>query len=116
MRQQRPNVLALMAVVGTLVLAGCSGNPALSDRVVENKGAEAFLDRIEKNCGSLYVGSNQIRDLLGVSSDDTYFIDATSKLYFGKVDKQGYAGDINAFYPADRNKKALDCIFQQLDN
>jgi len=108
------NRLFPVALVGGVVLAGCGTDPAVSDRLVENKGAEAFLNKIEKNCGTLYVGSNQIRDLLGVSSDDSYFIDVTSKLYFGKVGKDGYANDINAFYPTNRNQKALDCIFQQL--
>jgi hypothetical protein len=52
--------------------------------------------------------------LLGMSSDDTYFADETSKLYFGRVEKDAYATDINAFYPTGTNQAALDCIFQQL--
>lgn len=110
------NRLLPVALGGALVLTGCGTDPAVSDRLVENKGAEGFLNQVEDNCGTLYLGNNQLRDLLDGSIDDSYFIDETSKLYFGKVDKKGYAGDINAFYPADRNQKALDCIFQQLDN
>jgi hypothetical protein len=107
-------MLFLGVLAGTMALAGCGGNAALSDRVVENKGAEGFLDRIEQNCGTLSVGNQQIKYLLGMSSDDTYFVDETSKLYFGRVEKDAYATDINAFYPTGTNQAALDCIFQQL--
>lgn len=74
---------------------------------------EAFLNQVEKNCGTLYVGSNQIKDVLGVSSDDTSFIDETGKHNFGK---DGCAGAIKAFYPAGRNRKSLNCTFDLLDN
>lgn len=100
-------------IVGALGLTAC-GNPVVDDRVVENKGAEAFLDRIAKNCGNLSVGNQQLRYLLDESNDDTYFVDESSKLYFGRVDKAAYATDINAFFPTDTNQPALDCIFEQL--
>jgi hypothetical protein len=106
---------ALMAVIGTLVLAGCGGDPAVSDRFVENKGADAFLDRVRDNCGTLFIGNDRVRGLLEVGGDNAYFIDETSKLYFGKVGKDGYASDINGLYPMGDNKAALDCIFQQLE-
>jgi hypothetical protein len=97
-----------------MALAGCGGNAAVSDRFVEDKGAEAFLDQIEQNCGTLSVGNQQLKYLLSVNSDDTYFVDESSKLYFGRVDKDAYATDIEAFYPGGRNQPALDCIFAQL--
>jgi hypothetical protein len=104
-----------LALVGAAALPACGGNPALSDRVVEDKGAEGFLDRIEKSCGNLPVGNQQLKFLLDESSDDTYFVDESSKLYFGRGDRDAYSSDINAFYPGGRNQPALDCIFAQLD-
>jgi hypothetical protein len=101
-------------MVGTMALGGCGSDPVVSDRFVENKGAEAFLDRIAQNCGTLSVGNQQIRYLLDVNSDDTYFVDVSSKLYFGRVEKDAYTSDINAFYPTGTNQAALECIFQQL--
>jgi len=115
MKQQIPHMGFIVAFLGTLVLAGCGGDPVLSDRLVEDKGAEAYLDRVEKNCGNMYVGSQQIRYLLGVSNDDAYFLDETSKLYFGRVDQKTYASNIHAFYLSGTNQSTLDCIFQQLD-
>ena len=42
------------------------------------------------------------------------FIDQTSKLYFGRIDRHTYASNINAFLPGD-NQPVLDCIFAQLE-
>jgi len=112
--RRKHGIRPLGALFGTLVLAGCGVNPVLSDRLVENKGAEAFLDRIQQSCGTLTVGHQQLSYLLGESSDDTYFVDESSKLYFGRVDKENYSTDINAFYPGGTNQPTLDCIFAQL--
>ena len=107
--------ILLLALTGVAMLPGCGGNPILSDRLVENEGAEAFLDRVAKNCGNLSIGNQQLKYLLGGNSDDTYFIDESSKLYFGAVERGAYASDINAFYPGGANQPALDCIFAQLN-
>lgn len=114
MRRRTRSMLFLGALVGSMALAGCGGNAALSDRLVENKGAEAFLDRVAKNCGKLSVGNQPLNDLLDGMNDDTYFIDESSKLYFGRVGRDAYSSDINAFYPGGTNQPALDCIFEQL--
>jgi len=117
MSQNTKRALLLGALVGAMGLSACGGaNPAIADRLVESRGAEAFLDRIAKNCGKLSVGNQQLDYLLDESSDDTYFVDETSKLYFGRVDKAAYSADLNSFYPTDTNGPALDCIFAQLDN
>lgn len=49
-----------------------------------------------------------------MNSDDTYFVDESSKLYFGRVSRDQYASDIDAFYPGGANQDALACIFDQL--
>ncbi len=41
-------------------------------------------------------------------------MDETSKLYFGRVDRDAYCADIDSFYPGGSNQAALDCIFEQL--
>ena len=114
MRRHIQYIPLLSALIGAAVLPACGGNPALSDRLVENKGAEAFLDRITRSCGTLSVGDQQLKYLLDASSDDTYFVDVSSKLYFDRVSRDQYASDINAFYPTGANQDALACIFAQL--
>jgi len=114
MRQHTQSMFLLGALAGFAVLAGCNLSPAISDRLDENKGAEAFLDRVAKNCGKLSLGNQPVDYLLDDNSDDTYFIDESSKLYFGKVDRGTYTADINSFYPTDDNRQTLRCIFEQL--
>jgi hypothetical protein len=114
MSRQTQRILFLGALIGVAALAGCTANPMLSDRLEENKGAEAFLDRIEKNCGKLSLGSQPVGYLLSENSNDTYFIDESSKLYFGRVDRKTYSADIESFYPGGADQQVLDCIFRQL--
>jgi hypothetical protein len=97
-----------------LILAGCGGDVMAPDPIVENPNAEAFLDQVQKECGHLDLGSQPIGFLLSSSSDDTYFVDETTKLFAGRVSREAYSDDINSFYPAGKNEKALDCIFGQL--
>jgi hypothetical protein len=99
-------MLFVGALVGTMALIGCAADWALSDRFVEDKGAEAFLGQVEQNCGTLSVGNQQLKYLLDESSDDTYFVDESSKLYFDRVDRDAYSTDINAFYPGGTNQAA----------
>lgn len=114
MRRHMQSMFLLGAMAGFAVLAGCGSNPMLSDRLEENKGAEAFLDRVEKNCGKLSLGNQPVDYLLSENSDDTYFVDESSKLYFGRVDRKAYSADINSFYPGGADQRVLDCIFRQL--
>jgi len=43
-----------------------------------------------------------------------YFVDQTSRLYFGRIDRQTYASNVNVFLPGD-NQSVLKCIFAELD-
>lgn len=104
---------AALLAGGLLVLAGCGTNGFSPDALIENPGAEAFLDRIEKNCAKLSVGNQPLNWLLSTSSNDVTFVDVTSKFYFGQISAEQYASNINAFYPTGTNKPALDCIFKQ---
>ena len=97
-----------------LLLSGCGGNVMAPDPIVEDAGANAFLTRVANECGNKSVGNNQL-DWLINESDDAYFVDETTKLYFGTVSPEQYRSDINGFYPTGANDAALDCIFSQRD-
>lgn len=92
-------------------LAGCGGSLVAP----EGPQTNAFLNKVDANCGKLNIGAQPIGYLLGANSDDTYFVDETSKLAAGRIDQSTYASDINAFYPAGDNSAALDCVFAQMD-
>lgn len=110
MKHIKPRTL-ISAVAATIALAGCSGGLVAP----EDSQSNAFLNQIGADCGHLNIGSQPIGYLLTVDSDDTYFIDETSKLSAGEIDRTTYANDINSFYPAGDNSRALDCIFGQLE-
>jgi len=113
-RLHKARGLALAAAV-TAAIAGCGQNLVAPDAVVEGSGTEAFLDRIDKRCGNHRLGIQTVTYILNFSQDDAYFLDVTSKLYHGKIDRPTYADDINSNYPAGANQPAIDCIFSQLD-
>lgn len=93
-----------------LAITGCGGNLVAP----EGPESDAFLDQVQNSCGHFNIGTRPINYLLSVNSNDTYFIDETSKLSAGEIDQSTYASDINAFYPAGNNDSALNCIFEQL--
>ncbi len=87
-------------------LTGCGGNLVAP----EGPASNAFLDKVDARCGKLNVGSQPINYLLDVGSDDTSFLDETTKLGAGMIDAQTYANDINSFYPMGNNQAAIDCV------
>ncbi len=111
-RWQAVSVLLLSASL--IGLAGCGAGGFSQDALDESPGAESFLNRIQTNCGKLSVGNQPIGWLLSASSNDTTFVDATSKLQSGQFSQSDYASYINSFYPTGANQPALDCIFNQL--
>ncbi|EXJ11067.1 hypothetical protein [Imhoffiella purpurea] len=104
------NPLFALAFVA-LTLPGCGG-----DLVAPEGGrSNAFLDRVAANCGKLNIGDQPIDYLLGVESNDVYFVDEASKLSAGEIDAATFSSDIDAFYPTGTNQRALDCILSQME-
>jgi hypothetical protein len=102
---------ALTISLMTLALTACGGDLIAPEGPTSN----AFLQRIDSNCGRLSLGNQPLNYLLDMESDDSAFIDEASKLAAGLVDQETFASDINAFYPTGNNGAALTCIFAQLE-
>ena len=111
-----PIPCVLLAAVCLASMSGCDTGLVAADSLVESPTAEAFLDRLSSDCGDYAVGAQPLKYLIDINSDDTYFVDITSKLFFGQVSRQQYASDIDAFYPTNANQPALNCIFSELDD
>lgn len=102
-----PHALTQAALASLmLLLAGCGGTLVAP----EGPASNAFLDQVDARCGKLNVGSQPIDFLLGTSSDDTTFLDETTKFGAGVIDAETYASDINSFYPAGDNRAAIECV------
>lgn len=103
--------LCLFGLIASL--AGCGARGFAPDSVVENPGANAFLTQVGKACGEMNLGTATINVLLQ-SQDDVYFVDETTKLYFGDVSRAQYADDMSGFYPIGEGSRTLECIYRQL--
>jgi hypothetical protein len=110
-------ILTSAAVVVALGSAGCGGSGGVRHDTLEtNPGAQAYLDRVARSCGELRIGRRSIDEHFEQTSGDNFLVDATTRLYFGKVDRETYTKDINTFYPsgANRNGPGIACILGQL--
>jgi hypothetical protein len=96
-----------LAMVFPGILASACGGSLVAP---EGPASNAFLDKVDQQCGKLSIGSQPINYLLDINSNDTTFLDETAKLGAGTIDAQTYATDINSFYPTGDNAAAISCV------
>jgi hypothetical protein len=115
-RKQAQTTLTLAGIV-VLMISGCGGDLVAPDSLIEKPGVEGFYNQIADACGHHSLGNQPLNYLINISTgdDNDYFLDETSKLYYGRIDRTTYATDINGFFPTDTNTPALNCIYAQLD-
>jgi hypothetical protein len=107
------SVLAALVVMAT----GCAPD-SLNNR--QATGFNGYLNTLAASCRPLIIGSSDVGDWLmnrGGSSDPNYpyFIDMTSRLYYGTVSKDAYRDGLNGFLgPGTTNAQAFACIFANL--
>jgi hypothetical protein len=99
-----PRNLAFGVVVVSAGLAACAPDAWKAD-----SGYDGWTNKVIQECYPRSIGGAQFTPLFNQPA----FLDQTSRLYFGKIDRQQYTDVINSFYPGD-NKAALDCIFAKL--
>jgi hypothetical protein len=107
--KRRATAILLLAG-GVAALGGCGAGGVAQ----ESPGADAFLDRVQTNCGKYSVGHQPIGWLLSDSSTDTTFVDATTKLFSGQFSRSDYQDYLASFYPGGTSQATLDCIYNQL--
>jgi hypothetical protein len=121
----RFEAIVLAAIIGTL--SGCSSDPQLSNAVSEFRAIqtevgiapdavrpdpayEAFLGRVQNNCGQVPIGSYRIVALLDTAS----FIDLTSRFYNGIISQQNYVDSLSGGYFTSSDSPGIRCILQQM--
>lgn len=115
---QRAVRIGLLALV-TGLLSACAPDNFLLER--RSSDLDSFLNRISKNCGTLYLNEYQLWQLANneqaVPEDqEAYFLDQASLLLYGKTTQKQYVTDLSAYFNDDssRGKAAVQCILAQL--
>ena len=86
----------------------------------KSKQLDAYLDRISKNCGAMYINEFQVWVLaLGEGADPGYqdfFIDQASMLLYGTTTPEQYIADMSGYFDdmSPRGMKTYQCIISQL--
>jgi len=77
-------------------------------------GFDAYLNKVQQVCGNQRIGSYQIGwDLLN-NNNDAAFLDATSRLYYGKISRQDYASYVAVFANTTADSPGISCVISQL--
>lgn len=86
----------------------------------ESTQLDNYMDRIAKNCGSMYINEYQVWVLAqGESSAETkqnYFLDQGSMLLYGTITPEQYIADMSGYFEDEspRGMKTYQCIIAQL--
>lgn len=104
---------ALAALTLVLVASGCAPD-AMNN--MQATGFNAYLNTLATQCDPLVIGNNNVGQWLkepsNASPNYTYFLDMTSRLYYGKISAAAYRESITAFLgPGSSNPRSFDCIF-----
>jgi hypothetical protein len=103
-----------MAIIAaTAFIAACA-----PDQFKSTPGFDGFLDRIGQVCYPDTIGPTLVRQWAqgyGPGGSGAGFMDATSKLYYGRMDPVTYRKFVTAFSDnGTATNKAIDCIIANL--
>ena len=104
----------IAALATATLLAGCA-----PDSFKPAPGYDGFLDRIGQVCYPDTIGPTLVREWAKGNAPDPSgsegFLDATSKLYYGRMTPSAYRQFVTAFTDNGRaTNKAIDCIIANL--
>ncbi len=105
--RQRRRYLTEITIALTVGVAGCA-----PDAILPERPYDAFLDRVQNNCGNLRLGPAFINTLL--REQDPYFLDLTSRFFNGRVSEQNFVDALESFYNAPPGSPSIGCILQQM--
>jgi len=105
-REPRRCLIAI-GIALAVAVAGCA-----PDAVRPERPYDAFLDRVQNNCGNLRLGPAFITTLL--RQQDPYFLDLTSRFFNGLVSEQNFVEALESFYNAPPGSPSIRCIVQQM--
>jgi hypothetical protein len=97
-----------------LGLWGCAPD-SMSNR--QATGYNAFLNKIAQECAPLQIGNYQMTQMIqrnAIDDNYIYFLDQTSRLYYGTLTQAAYRSSIDGFFLGGSTNIAIDCILSKL--
>ena len=114
----RARIALAMLATASLFTGGCAPD-AMTPRT-EQAGYDGFLNLVATKCKPLMLGehniSNEILYHEGLYDNQyDYFIDITSRVYYGQTSVAAYRGAVQSFFGEDpRTNRGIDCIVSNL--
>jgi len=107
---------ACVVVVLGIAAAGCAPDSVTNVRAT---GYNAYLNTIATSCNPLMLGDANVSEWIqngGANNNNySYFLDVTSRLYYGNITPAAYREGITGFFgPSTRNEASFACIFRNL--
>ncbi len=115
----RPFASPISAGLALALLAAVSACAPDSVTNVQATGYNAYLNTIAANCNPLMIGDANVSEWIRYNGANnfnySYFLDMTSRLYYGTVTPASYQESITGFLgPSARNEASFACIFRNL--
>lgn len=104
------SVLLVTAIASFGALGGCA-----PDAWKPNPTYDAFLNKVDKNCGPMRIGEASISQLLNPGSNlySAYFVDMTSRFETGRISTEAYMEGIASTFTTILDTAGIRCIIAQ---
>jgi hypothetical protein len=101
-----------VALFAAIAIAACA-----PDAIKPSSGYDAFLNQIQNACYYRPIGIVNVGDMLTNPGNmqSTYFIDQTSRLYFGKISRDAWVSGVTAFIQGRADDPGVRCVLDELD-
>ena len=100
------------AFSATATLAACA-----PDAWKPAPGYDGFLNQVQNACYYQRIGMVNVGDMLSNPGNmqSVYFMDETSRLYFGKISRENWTSAVTAFIQGRASDPGVQCVLDQLD-
>ena len=78
-----------------------------------NAPANAFLDKIQRNCGTARIGELTVYQLLNGPLESAYFMDVSTQFSSGRIGEEAYIDAISSTFNTVRTAPGIRCVVAQ---
>jgi hypothetical protein len=93
-----------------MAVLGCA-----QDAWKPNPNMSAFLNKVERNCGTARIGELTISQLMNPASSQSsaYFVDLTSRFDTGRISEEEYVLGVSSTFNTVRDSAGIRCVLAQ---